>query len=190
MLFRSLARKKNPKINFILGTPEDFKISQSADVIISDSIVHSVDEENQLKMLRNLNLNLKDGGSLICEFCGKGSSSFIHYALWDNFAEHGLEFEIPDYFPSLEQYEKLLEDAGFKIESADVVPCPLIQKSDEEIESWICGNFPRYFENLDDNLKNDILQKTVAAIREIRKDDGQFSADYVKVRIKAEKDAA
>ncbi len=184
------ARKQNPKINFILGTPENFKLSESADVIFSDSLMRNVDEENQLKMLKNLKLNLKDGGSLICEFFGDGTNSFIHYALWDNFAEHGLMYEIPDYFPSLDEYEKLLNDAGFKIDKADVVSCPMDQKSSAEIEKWINDNFSRAFENLDEKLKKDIISKTLKAIKEVSESDRNFSVDYVKIRIKAEKAAA
>lgn len=183
------ARKNNPKINFILSKPEEFKVSQNADVIFSDSLFHCVGEENQLQMLKNFNMNLKEGGTLVCEFCGAGSDSFIHYALWENFAEHSLSYELPEYLPSLDEYKEILGRAGFKVGESTVLSCKA-DENEASLEKWISENIKKPFECVEEKLKDKIIKKTVQDIKAFKKDNGNFAVDYVKIRIKAEKAAA
>ena len=103
----------------------------------------------------------------------------------------GLEDEIPDetnYFPSVAEQCELLEEVGFTVSDVMYFKRPTKLEGDDGMKLWIdqfCGFF---FRNILNELREKITSRAVQRLRNTNYQDSEWSADYVRLRIKAIKE--
>ncbi len=119
-----IAGRKYPDIPFIRADAADFSVDEAVDVVFSNAVFHWIDREKQSAMLGCVYKALKEEGQFVFEFGGHGNNALIHGVLGEVFSEHGYEYKMPFYFPSIGEYAALVEREGFlllynKIERID-----------------------------------------------------------------------
>ncbi len=110
----------------------------------------------------------------------------VVYAIEVVFAKHPefREFNNIWYFPSVDEYKKLLEDSGFKVEYIELIPRPTPMKS---LAKWldifangICKNLRT---TQFDTLKQEVEE--ICKDRLFDKSKNIWKLDYVRLRVKA-----
>ena len=90
------------------------------DLIFSNAVLHWVSD--QKTVVKGMYKSLKQGGRVLIQMGGKGNAAEIVNVLselqtekkWHSYFN---EFNFPFYFPGTNEYETLLIDCGFKLES-------------------------------------------------------------------------
>ena len=103
----SLARRDYPYINFRKGDAAHFRTEDKFDVVFSNAVFHWIDDTDSL--LESVSDALLPGGSLVCEFGGRGCCEKIHSAIEESFKKRGMEYRRTFYFPSIGEFTPLLE---------------------------------------------------------------------------------
>jgi len=131
---------------------------------------------------------LKPGARFVGEFGGKGNVDAIRAALHAALRRRGIDPWTVDpwYFPSPVEYSRLLTAAGFVIEYIELIPRPTRLPGD--IVGWLevfAQPFTRSVAESDrERFLNDVRAKLEPILRD---SDGRWTADYVRLRFKAER---
>ena len=120
------------------------------------------------------------------EFGGEGNVAVIHEALikvLDRRGYDGIDAD-PWFFPSVQQYQELLERYGFKLELIDLISRPTTLPGD--ITDWIdtlAGSFLAVAPVEEHYEIKDEVRKAVRYA--LQRDDGSWVLDYVRLRFAA-----
>ena len=187
----SIARKHHPNLDFLQTDAIHFSLpnGEQADCIFSNAVFHWIDSEKQDALLKNIFKNLKNGGSLVCEFGGYGCAESVHATLEKKFAENGLHYPRVFYFPTIGEYTPRIEKAGFRVEFATLFERPTAQVSKNGVIDWIHMFVKKPFEGMDSALAEKIKRETQDELRKTLFRDGTWFIDYVRIRLRARKAA-
>ncbi len=180
-----IARKNYPELEFIRADATDFALKQNVDAVFSNAVFHWIDRDKQESLLKCIYLALKEKGQLVFEFGGAGNNQLIHTALQRVFAEHGMEYEQPFYFPSIGQYAPMLEKAGFRVTYMNLFDRITRLNGENGLEDWIKLFIKKPFEGISDKDRSNMIQQAVAMLGNSLYHDGIWYADYVRIRGKA-----
>lgn len=183
----SLAKAEYPTLKFVKGDALSFQLKTKADAIFSNAVFHWIDKNQQEKLAENISRQLVDGGELVCEFGGYGCGEAVHSTLERCFNERNLKYPRMFYFPTIGEYTPILEKYGLRVEYAVLFDRPTVQTSDNGLIEWINMFVTTPFENMDPDIKNDILQETEDILKDKLFKDGKWYIDYVRIRIRARK---
>ena len=155
------------------------------DAIFSNAVLHWVKDAKLA--VKNIAKALKSGGRFITEFGGEGNVKAIVDAMQEVFKNNKeyKEFENPWYFPSVNEYKKLLEDEGFEVDYIKLIPRPT---PIDDISNWL----ELFTNGLTKHLNKEQEQKFRDEVKKLLKPklynqkDG-WVADYVRIRVKAVK---
>jgi SAM-dependent methyltransferase len=170
----------------------DLPYHQQFDAVFSNAALHWITGvSGQQAMLAGVFRALRPSGRFVAEMGGHGNIAAIRTALQTTLAPFHIDAEATaaSYFPSPALYRRLLEAAGFTIQSIDLIPRPTPLPNG--MESWLNTfrngvldrlNPPAYSEN----DRATALTNTVALLEPILRDaDGNWTADYVRLRFHA-----
>ncbi|MBW3541681.1 MAG: methyltransferase domain-containing protein [Planctomycetes bacterium] len=155
------------------------------DAVFSNAVLHWIKPPGSV--ISGVVRALVPGGRFVGEFGGKGNVTAIHAALADALARRGIDARAIDpwYFPSPEEYTRELEAHGFTVERIELFPRPTPLPTG--MSGWLetfAGAFAaalppaecaRFFREVED------------AVRDVLFRDGQWFADYVRLRFAARK---
>ena len=128
---------------------------------------------------------LKPGGRFVAEFGGEGNVETIRAALHAALRRRGIDpWSVdPWYYPSMTEYSELLARFGFTVDYIELIPRPT--KLPGDILAWL-EVFAQPFTNAVTNEKIGFLDQVRAAVQsDLRNSDGDWFADYVRLRFKA-----
>ena len=183
------AKENYDDIQFFVMDACDFSFEEKFDAAFSNAALHWI--SNQKDALQCICDVLKQHGRFVFEMGGKHNIENIHGAIKCVMREEGLEEEIPDesnYFPSVAEQCELLEKVGFTVSDVMYFKRPTRLEGDDGMKLWInqfCGFF---FKNIPNEWREKITTKAVQRLRNTNYQDGEWSADYVRLRIKAIKE--
>lgn len=183
----AVAREQYPSIPFAEGDATDFRLDAPVDVVFSNAVFHWIDGEKQAAMLDCVYAALKPGGQFVFEFGGKGNNALIHGALAREFAARDREYVMPFYFPSIGEYAPLLERAGFRVEYANLFDRPTLLKGDDGLADWMRMFVKTPFAGVPAGETDAIIRAAAASLAPLLYRDGNWYADYVRIRFKAVK---
>ena len=181
------ARKEFPEIKFVLSDALTFSLEEKASVIFSNAVFHWIDREKQDELAANIYEQLLPGGVLVTEFGGKGCAESVHSALEACFAKRGLVYPRTFYFPTIGEYAQVLERNGFIIRYAIFFDRPTEQKSGHGVKDWCRMFVKKPFEDMDESMKEEILEEVEQSLRSQLYKNGKWFVDYVRIRVKAVK---
>ena len=175
------AKEKNIEAYVMSATELNF--NNEFDAVFSNAVLHWVKDSKIA--INKINTSLKNNGRFIAEFGGYGNIKFLTDAMqkvFDNHQEYGT-FNNPWYFPSDEDYKKLLEDNGFKVEYIELIPRPT---SIDDISNWL----DIFANGIVSQLTNEQQLSFKQEVREILRpkiytEKNGWTADYVRLRFKA-----
>ena len=130
---------------------------------------------------------LNSKGHLVCEFGGYGCAQTTHSDLQEAFEKRGLEYKSTFYFPTISEYTPILERHGFRVLFASLFERKTALIGEDGMKNWIEMFNTQPFQELDKSLTNEIISEAVKNLKPILNIDGIWYADYVRIRIKAQK---
>lgn len=180
------ARAKCPDIRLHKGDAAFFSLEVPVDVVFSNAVLHWIPRYKQPILLACVFKALKPGGEFVFEMGGAGNNARIHEALRAAFTGHGLPYEIPFYFPTAEEYTAMLERMGFTVTYAKLFERPTPLKGEDGMADWIRMFVKEPFAAVtDDALKEQIVADAVNRLKGSLFSGGQWTADYVRLRMRA-----
>lgn len=185
----ALARAQYPHISFKLGDATNFTLDKEVDIVFSNAMLHWIDADKQADTISCVYRALKAGGQFIFEMGGCGNNFLIHEALCQTFQEYGYSYKMPFYFPSIGQYAPLLESVGFRVTYSLLFRRPTPLKGPDGMTDWIGLFLKSPFQVVPEDERKEIIGRAVEKLRSSLFQQGVWYADYVRLRMKAEKPA-
>ncbi len=153
------------------------------DAVFSNAALHWM--TNAEAVASGVRRALKPSGRFVAEFGGHGNVAAIVTALRAVGMRRGGDLALahPWYFPSPEEYQKLLEKAGFSVKRIALIPRPVVLKTG--IAEWLKLFRTPFFDQFGAEA-GDALAETVELLRPSLCDAaGNWTADYVRLRVEA-----
>lgn len=177
-----------PEVNFQQGDILHMPIAPASyDVIFSNAVFHWIADQQHLT--RILELALKPGGRLICEFGAQGNIKAISDAFGAELAAIGKRYRSPFYFPSVPEYTQLLKTRHFIIVKAREYPRPTVLKGGwQGLRNWIRQFFAADLAELPN--ADEILDNMEARLKPILWRGDHWEADYRRIQVIAQKQSA
>jgi trans-aconitate methyltransferase len=157
------------------------------DAVFSNAALHWITGvSGQQAMLAGVHRALKPGGRFVAEMGGQGNIAAIRTALQATLAPFGIDAETAaaSFYPSPAIYRRLLEAAGFTIESISLIPRPTPLPNG--MESWLNTFRNGVLDQLNPTDRATAVANTIALLQPTLCDaDGNWTADYVRLRFHA-----
>jgi trans-aconitate methyltransferase len=165
----------------------DLPFQQQFDAVFSNAALHWITGvAGQQAVLRGVHRALLPGGRFVAEMGGHGNIAAIRTALQSVLAPFYIDAEATaaSFFPSLAVYRRLLEEAGFTVQSIELIPRPTPLPNG--MASWLNTFRNGVLDHLNPPDRVTALARTVALLEPILRDaDGNWEADYVRLRFRA-----
>lgn len=168
----------------------DLSYDGQFDAVFSNAALHWLTAAKQPRVLAGVYRALKTGGRFVAEMGGQGNIAAIRVALQTTLAPFHLDAEAAaeSFYPSPNVYRRLLEGAGFTVESIELIPRPT--PLPKGMDSWLNTFRNGVLDKLAPGDRATVLAQTIALLEPVLRDaDGNWSADYVRLRFRATKDA-
>jgi len=165
---------------------DDLPYQHQFDAVFSNAALHWLTAEKHPAVLAGIYRALKPGGRFVAEMGGQGNIAAIRTALSAVLAPYGIDTETAaaSFYPAPAIYRRLLEQAGFTIDSIELIPRPTPLPGG--MEDWLKTFRNGVLEQLGEKDREDAINKTVALLTPILRDgDGNWVADYVRLRFRA-----
>lgn len=183
------ARRKYPEIAFALGNAENFRTAEQFDAVFSNAALHWI--KNAGAVAETVWLALRPGGRFVAEFGGRGNVETIIRGISVILARCGVSAagKNPWYYPSVGEYSTLLEKQGFRVMYAVHFdrPTPL-DGGENELFNFLDMFFGSFFSGFSPGQKNDFYEKIAGYLKPALYQNGTWTADYKRLRIKAVKE--
>ncbi|MGC1781155.1 MAG: methyltransferase domain-containing protein [Acidobacteriaceae bacterium] len=156
---------------------------QEFDAVFSNAALHWMKRPEDV--LRGVRQALKPHGRFVGEFGGHGNIAAVYTALLAVLARRGVN-ATPYllFFPKPEQYRRLLESHGFRVESIALIPRPTPLPTG--MKGWLNTFASSFFAALPEEERAAAQQETVRLLRPILCDTrGQWTAGYMRLRFVA-----
>lgn len=180
------AHREFPDLDFRLADARDFEFTARFDAVFSNAALHWIHEPELV--IERVAHHLKSGGRFVAEMGGKGNVAALETALRDAaLALHLPPFDDFNYFPSLAQYAALLENGGFEVGFATLFDRPTPLDGPRGARNWLLQFRGAYLESLETQEREAVLAEAEKRLRPILFRDGQWFADYRRLRFTARK---
>ncbi len=167
--------------------------NEQFDAVFSNAALHWVSADQQPTALRSIHRALRPGGRFVAEMGGHSNIGAIRVALQSVLAPFGIDAECDaaSFYPSPATYRRLLEDAGFSVQSIELYPrpTPLTAGPDADaMTTWLTTFRNGVLDRLNPRDRSKALAETVALLEPVLRDsDGNWIADYVRLRFRVTK---
>jgi SAM-dependent methyltransferase len=155
------------------------------DAVFSNAALHWVRDQDA--MMREVHRVLRPGGRFVAEMGGHGNIAAIRVALIATLAKYGLA-ELEDdvnYYPTPAAYTRRLTLHGFDVERMELIPRPT-PLGEGGLAAWLATFRSGVLAGVPEQLRPTIVSETVAlASRALQDEDGNWAADYVRLRFVA-----
>jgi trans-aconitate methyltransferase len=153
------------------------------DAVFSNAALHWMTDAPAV--VRGVARALKPGGRFVAEFGGHGNVAAIVTAMRAVARRRGGDASLahPWYFPTPSTYRTLLEAHGFTVGRIALIPRPVVLKTG--IAEWLLLFRKPFFQQFGGQA-DEALSETVELLRpSLRDADGNWTADYVRLRVEA-----
>jgi trans-aconitate methyltransferase len=160
------------------------------DAVFSNAALHWMRDPDAV--LAEVHRVLKSGGRFVAEMGGLGNIAAIRVALAAVLDRHGFDGRSNDtnYYPSAEAYTRRLEARGFQVKQIALIPRPT-PLPESGMAGWIRTFRRGLLDTLPESIRERIVDETVELLAPILRDpDGNWTADYVRLRFIAVRDAS
>lgn len=152
------------------------------DAVFSNAALHWVrDQDAMMAQVRRV---LKPGGRFVAEMGGQGNIAAIRVALMAVLERHGfadLENAV-NYYPTSEAYTRRLVRHGFEVLRMELIPRPT-PLSESGIDGWLKTFRNGVLQRLPEATRQPVVDEVAALLAPaLRDEDGQWIADYVRLR--------
>jgi trans-aconitate methyltransferase len=181
------ARKAYPTLHFEVADARELPYRAEFDAVFSNATLHWIREPDLV--IRSVANALRPGGRFVAEFGGKGNIRKIKGALDQVLLELRAEAQgeiSPWYYPSVSEYSILLEKNGFEVRFMNLFDRPtLLADGDAGLRNWITMFGSDYLSKLGPGSREEFFRKVGELLRSELFRDGQWWADYRRLRFAA-----
>jgi trans-aconitate methyltransferase len=181
---QALSRTSSAPFEVHPHSAEQLPYTSAFDTVFSNAALHWI--RNAEAVLGSIRRALKPGGRFVAEMGGHGNIAAIRTALQAVLAPYGIDAEeaAGSFFPSPAHYRRLLEQAGFQVDRIDLIPRPT--RLPDGMEVWLNTFRNGVLDRLPPADREAVVDRTTALLRPILTDaDGNWTADYVRLRLRA-----
>jgi len=157
------------------------------DAVFSNAALHWVREQDA--MMAEVHRVLRPGGRFVAEMGGKGNVAAIHVAFMAVLDRHGFgEAETGvNYYPTPAEYTRRLERNGFRVERMELIPRPT-PLEESGMAGWLWMFRRGVLDKLPEALRETVVDECCALLAPaLRDEDGNWMADYIRLRFIARK---
>lgn len=168
-----------------LVSAEDLPFTNEFDAVFSNAALHWMHDQDAV--LAGVSRALKPGGRFVAEMGGHGNIAAIAVALRAVCLKQGMDADKleTNYFPTAATYKSLLERHGFRVEIIDLIPRPTPLPA-TGMEGWLQTFRRGVLNQFPAGQREGILHEVVDLLRpSLCDEDGNWTADYVRLRFKA-----
>jgi trans-aconitate methyltransferase len=163
--------------------------NQQFDAVFSNAALHWIAGlTGQQAALAGIHRALRPGGRFVAEMGGHGNIAAIRTALQAVLAPFHINAEAAaaSFYPSPTLYRRLLEEAGFTVQSIDLIPRPTPLPNG--MDSWLNTFRNGVLDHLNPADRATAITQTIALLEPTLRDaDNNWTADYVRLRFHATK---
>ncbi|MER1986720.1 MAG: methyltransferase domain-containing protein [Solibacillus sp.] len=184
----ALAAAKYPQIAFEVADAANLRFHTQFDAVFSNAALHWM--KTPVAVIESIHKSLKPDGRFVAEFGGAGNVQTITDELIKQIRAAGIPYtdeQFPWYFPTIGEYTTLLESAGFHVGLALHFTRPTKLEGEDGLKNWLAMFSPSIFEEVAVETKEHIFNTTVENVRASLYRDGQWFADYKRLRVVAVK---
>ncbi len=166
----------------------DLPYHHQFDAVFSNAALHWLPAAKQPAVLAGVHRALCPGGRFVAEMGGQGNIAAIRTALQATLAPFNIDAEAQaaSFYPAPGVYRRLLESAGFAVQSIELIPRPTPLPNG--MDSWLNTFRNGVLDQLNPIDRAAVLNQTVALLEPILRDaEGNWVADYVRLRFHATK---
>ncbi|MFP3920529.1 MAG: class I SAM-dependent methyltransferase [Dichotomicrobium sp.] len=183
--FLRAARERGIDARFLDG--EALPFEREFDAVFSNAALHWMRDADAV--IEGVKRALKPGGRFVAEFGGHGNVAACVTAMRAAADKFGGDPALagPWFFPTPEAYSARLEKAGFSVGRTELAarPTPL----PTGMEGWLMTFRSPFFEQFGHDKEAVIAYVTELLRPVLQTDDGQWFADYIRLRVAASLDA-
>lgn len=180
------AQNKYPDITFKVEDAVDMNYMNEFDAVFSNATLHWVKTPQQA--LQSIYDALKPGGRFVAEFGGKGNVQKITDEIIRQLGSAYKTEQFPWYYPSIGEYEALMEQVGFRVTRAQHFDRPTPLNGEKGLQNWIEMFANSMFEGVNTDTKELIIATVEKNLREALFQNGKWIADYKRIRVIGVKD--
>jgi len=185
-----LAQEKYPSVHFEVADGADFHFEKPFDAVFSNATLHWIlNPDAAIKCVYD---SLKTGGRFVAEMGGQGNVAQLRAATKQVLEAHGYHKQAEAknwYFPSLGEYTTRLEKQGFRVTfAAHFDRKTPLQDGEQGVAKWIAMFGAQYLIGIPKEEKEQILNEITNILEPAYNEDGQWYADYKRLRFIAIKE--
>jgi trans-aconitate methyltransferase len=173
-------------LNVVLMDGRQLGFQPRFDAVFTNAALHWMKRPETV--VAGVTNSLKPGGRFIGEFGGKGNVEKIRCVLHDTLRKYAIDPVPIDpwYYPSLEQYSELLSKAGLIVTYIELIPRPT--KLPGDILGWLNVFAQPFTQAVAEPRRPRFLREVRDRLATgLRDDNGNWFADYVRLRFTATK---
>jgi len=175
---------------FYVADGAGFHLDEQFDAVFSNAALHWI--KNADGAITSVYNALKPGGRFVAEMGGKGNVQHLVAATKKVLGKYGYDtvYEAnPWYFPSTAAYATKLEAAGFRVTfTAHFDRKTLLQDGRQGVAKWLTMFGPSFFAAVPQDELPQILNEITDELEPYYNDNGQWYADYKRLRFTAIKE--
>lgn len=180
------ARQNYPGLRFALEDVTRLNYEEEFDAVFSNAALHWVRDASAAAAC--ISRALKPGGRFVAEFGGSANVQTIENAIRIVVAQYTENIpKSPWFFPTLGEYATLLDAHGLETRFAQLFSRPTPLEAEKGMENWIRQFAWMYFDPLTPPERAQALAEVVQDLRPVLYKDGQWFADYRRLRLVAVK---
>jgi SAM-dependent methyltransferase len=172
-----------------VGSGEELTFDSEFDAVFSNAALHWMLRPDLV--IDGVWRALKPGGRFVAEMGGAGNVQAIRDALIAALDRRGYDGQdaVPWYFPSPEEYRGKLESRGFAVPYIELIPRPTPLPGD--LSGWLATFGESFLNRLPEAERPEAVAEVIERLSGTLSDgEGNWTADYVRLRFRAEKPAA
>ncbi len=176
------ARERGVDAHLVDGHSLTF--SERFDAVFSNAALHWLIRPESV--IAGVPRALKPAGRFVGEFGGRGNLAALVEAMRKTFAENPQfgSFDLPWFFPSVDEYRHMLENAGFEVRQIELIPRPTPLESG--IEKWLEIFADGITRQLSLTQKSTFMESVKRRLVDtLYTDETGWVADYVRLRFAA-----
>jgi trans-aconitate 2-methyltransferase len=185
----SAAQASYPNLKFEVIDARNLSFNEMFDAVFSNATLHWIHEPEAV--LRGIFKALRTGGRFVAEMGGKKNIRAMQDAFDDALAELGAakHGEVqPWYYPSVSEYSSLAEKIGFEVRLITLFDRPTgLADGAAGLRNWIIMFGGDYLAKAGDFKREEFIRRVEEKLRPQLFRDGQWWADYRRLRLVAYK---
>lgn len=187
------AKRNYPETDYQVADAIDLGYDASFNAVFSNAVLHWIKANDQPETIDAVFKALKPGGRFVAEMGGKGNVGRMISTLREVLHQFGYDRQAKMeylFFPSLGEYASMLEKAGFSVSYAALFARETkLQDQAEGVKKWIKMFASDFFIGVKEAHQQEILEETTRKLEPYYHREGEWYADYKRLRFIAIKEA-